>query len=368
MQHVAAIGNYLAKEFPGGQLSMEPVPHTDRVRFTLKYGPLHVAAEVPLEAVHYAVQSTAGTEALADQLLSELRDHLEIYRVIDVVSGNTIWRGTRPERFLGHDPSKATFMERMASDGSWSPVGVTVSPRKVAKQAHYGTTYAAPSAGNLPSQQALADINKFLTDRTHASVHSTGAARARERDAQEKEEIRKQIAEVEREKARREAEERELVERARREAERLERERIERIRRSATGSFEPVDSMISDLRRLLGQAAEKEAALRDQHDEDALFGTAAKSVQNEVVWAEARKKLAELQAFVNERVEELDARVAGRVLDVEIADAEAERVLSRQQERNALEYTSLEDVPIEGPIVAPERAHSDLDDFLDVLS
>lgn len=362
---VAAVGNYIAREYPGGRFSMEPVPYSDRVRLKLVYGPLVVSCEVSRKDFEWS-----GTLAVADQVLSEFRDNLPIFRAVNAATGETVWRGTKPERYLV-DPGKPIFMERMAADGTWKATGAApVSPRSVSKQAAFGTSYADPQTSHADASKAFGEIGKWL-NQTGAHVHSTAtsraglaAAHAAAQVAAEERKKREQEAELVRERQRQEAERLELEARARREMERLERERTERIRRSATGSFEPVDVMLAELRSILGHTAEKEAALRDKNDEDTLFGTGSETVQREILWADARQKLLELQAFVNARVEELDARIAGHLTPVDILDAETERVLSRQQERNILEDTSLEDVPIAAPKVEEDEELSDLDQFL----
>lgn len=365
---VSAIGNYIAKEFPGGKLSMVPVPGSDRMRFVLEYGTLRSTCEVSLDILKWAVETTSSTREFSDELLSEMREHLPIYRAVDAVTGDIIWRGTRPERYLGPSPTQAVFMERMGPDGRFTPFGNAVSPRKVtrdpsvyaAPQTH---THAAPDA----VQGSLKEIQEWLKTHNPGALRSTEAARHSARDAEEARKKREQEAELVRERQRAEAEKREAEDRARREMARLAEERRARIRRGATGAFEPIDVMIAEIRNVLGNAAEKEAELRDKQDEDALFGTASTSVQKEILWADARKKLAELQAFVNERVAELDERIEGRLSTTTREDEVFDRALAQQQERNAPEYTPLEAVPIEGPVVGAERAQSDLDDFLDVL-
>lgn len=134
MPWVGAIGNYVAKEFPGGKLSLLSVPGTDRVRFVLEYGTLRSTCEVSLDVLQWATESTSSTRAFADQLLSEMREHFQIYRAVDAGTGDIVWRGARPEQYLGpSDPNQAVFIERMGSDGRFAPFGNAVSPRKITR-------------------------------------------------------------------------------------------------------------------------------------------------------------------------------------------------------------------------------------------
>jgi len=359
---IAAIGNHIAREYRGGQFSMEAVPNKPNVRFKLQYGPLSAFCECTRQDFEQFISTQAGTKALADQILSEMRDHLEIYRVVDASTGDTVWRGTSPSRYLP-DPGKPYFMERLGSDGYWTATTtVYVSPRSTGGGDTYAAYDAAYDANRNETRKAISSALDMFTG--IGATRSTAAARA----AEEEKKKRDQEAELIREQQRQEAERREMEERVRRDMQRLEAERLERIRRSATASFEPLDAMLRELRGILGKTAETEAALRDARDEDSIFGTGAASVQKEILWADARKKLLELQAFVNERVEELDARIDGCLNPVDISDADTERALSRQQERNAPEYTRIEEVPVRAPEVDPAKELSDLDQFLDVLS
>jgi len=278
---------------------------------------------------------------------------------------------------------KTVLVAQTSSGGGW--VDMDPQPRIVP-----GTT--APSTSKRPPDPSLADAltrnipQQPMMPGMQQAIDSAKSASERKRERRDQAIANRQAAqaqaahldpeaEARREQQRQEAERRAEESRRRAEEERVRRERVESIEKAAGAPWLKAPEALQECIRTWQAAAVHEADARDAQVEAELFGGGS-DLDAGAGWVEAEKSARALLDFLQERVDEAQARRTGKGFEniyAEEDDAAVERAAQEGIQEHADEAEAevakqrreAEELRRETERSKPETGDDDLDDLLE---